>query len=211
MDTNINTCLMWAVGLYTPVDLRYIIDEVDLKDTGVELDSHITLLYAQGKRLPMKSFMRDIETCLGEDDWKEFKRTSEEFEPVPAMELFDLGFFENDSDYLILKLKKDSPVFKWLNIINLSLRTKYGIKSDFDEYTPHITLAELQPGTVNKYLESRSLELLLNDSMVDFEGIMVSYGFSNEPDDRKQYFLTQYKNVDRYFRMEHLKRDFVQE
>ena len=40
----LNSCLMLAVNLDTPVSLGCIFDEEDLKDTGIELDSHITLL-----------------------------------------------------------------------------------------------------------------------------------------------------------------------
>lgn len=204
----INSCLMWALGLYTPVDLRYIFDEEDLKDTGVELESHITLLYAAGKRLPRKSMIDDIKTVLG-DDFSEFIKYCEEIRYEKVLSLFELSFFENDSDYLILKLKKDTPMYKWCGLINKALRTKYNVKSDFDEFTPHMTLAELKPGTVSKYLESETLELLLNDTMIDFEDILISYGTANEVQDRKQYYLTQYKNVDRFFRLERLRRETI--
>ena len=204
----INSCLMWAVGLYTPVDLRYIFDEEDLKDTGVELDSHITLLYAAGKRLPRKSIMDDIKTILG-DDYGEFIKYCEEIKYLKVLDLFEISSFENDSDYLILKLKNDNPMFKWCSLINKSLRTKYGVKSDYDKYTPHMTLAELKPGTVSKYLESETLDLLLNDTMIDFEDVLISYGSSNEVKDRRQYYLTQYKNVDRYFRLQRLEKEVI--
>ena len=38
----INSCLMLAMNLSTPVSLGCVFKEEDLKDTGVELDSHIT-------------------------------------------------------------------------------------------------------------------------------------------------------------------------
>ena len=47
-NNSMNSCLMLAIGLYTPVELGSIFDSADYKGTGLELDSHITLLYAQG-------------------------------------------------------------------------------------------------------------------------------------------------------------------
>ena len=62
---DLNSCLMLAVNLDCPVSLKALFDEADLKDTGVELDSHITLLYAQGRELDRKAFLPDIEGILG--------------------------------------------------------------------------------------------------------------------------------------------------
>ena len=47
MDKEINSCLMLAMNLSTPVSLGCVFKESDLKDTGVELDSHITQDLAQ--------------------------------------------------------------------------------------------------------------------------------------------------------------------
>ena len=41
--------------------------------------------------------------------------------------------------------------------------------------------------------------------LVSLEVFMISYVLSNEPEDRKQYFLTGFHSVDRYFRLIHLK------
>ena len=40
---------MLACNLLTPISLGSIFLDDDLKDTGIELDSHITILYAQDK------------------------------------------------------------------------------------------------------------------------------------------------------------------
>ena len=61
-------------------------------------------------------------------------------------------------------------------------------------------MAELKPGYASKYLNSPNLELVLKDSKVDIEDFMISY---NE----KQRFLTNYKCVDRYFRLQEIKRE----
>ena len=205
----LNSCLMWATGLYTPINLQAIFDKEDLKDTGIELDSHITLLYAQGKNIPHESLLSDIKTILG-SDWQAFEDRSKELDnSVPVLDLFELSYFENDSDYLILKLKENTDMFKWTSVINKGLRLKYDVKSNFDKFTPHMTLAELKPGTLDKYLSSTTLELVLGDTLVDFEDLMISYGTDNDVEDRKQYFLTQYKNVDRFFRINSLKKETI--
>ena len=203
-NTVMNSCLMWAIGLYTPVDLASIFKNEDLRGTGLELDSHLTLLYAQNKILPRKDMMSDIEMILGPEfeGLIDMCKTENHFK---VLDLFELGSFENDSDYIVLKFRKDSDTYKMLSLINKGMKTKYEVSSEFSEYTPHITLAELQPGKAKEYLGNENLRLLLENTYFDFEDIMISFGTSSEPVDRKQYFLTQYKNIDRYFRLKHLK------
>ena len=208
-DTNINSCLMWAVGLYTPVGLSSVFDSADLKDTGIELDSHITLLYAHGVVIPREDIMSDIETILGNEDFKEFMgiiSDKDRNKGIRVLDLFDLGTFENDSDYVVLKLKKDWEWSRHLELINKGLRRKYSVSSEFT-YTPHMTLAELEPGTAKKYVDSEKLKIILDHSLVSFEDILISYGSDNEVKDRKQYYLTQYSNVDRYFRLKNLEKE----
>lgn len=202
---SMNSCLMLAIGLYTPVELGSIFDSADYKGTGLELDSHITLLYAQGKILPRKMIKEDIKTILGDTGWENLNEWISGISRIKVFELFELGSFENDSDYLVLKMKKDHDTYSLLNLINLGLKKKYGVKSEFTEYSPHITLAELNPGTAKKYLDSDCLKKVLSDSLIDFEDLIISFGYSGEESDRKQYFLTQYKNIDRYFRLRNLK------
>lgn len=204
-NNSMNSCLMLAVGLYTPVELGSIFDSADYKGTGLELDSHITLLYAQGKILPRKLIKEDINTILGEDGWESLTELCSGTSRIKVFDLFELSSFENDSDYLVLKMKKDMDPYPMLKLVNTGLRKKYKVSSEFADYSPHITLAQLNPGTVNKYLESECLRNVLRDSVIDFEDIVISFGYSGEENDRKQYFLTQYKNIDRYFRLSRLK------
>lgn len=198
-DNKVSSCLMLAVGLYTPVDLSCLFEPEDLKDTGVEFDSHITLFYSQGNIIPYENLLSDIKTVLG-DDWNSFNKTMMTTNQRDVIDFFELSSFENDSDYIILKLKKETDLYDRLRTINKGLRSKYNIKSTFNEYIPHITLAELKPGYASKYLNSPNLELVLKDSKVDIEDFMISY---NE----KQRFLTNYKCVDRYFRLQEIKRE----
>ena len=55
------------------------------------------------------------------------------------------------------------------------------------------------------YSDEDLVKAVLNDTYINFEDIMISYGKSNEVD-RKQYFLTQFKCVDRFFRIRELER-----
>lgn len=210
MDSNNskNSCLMLACSLYTPVSLSGIFDSEDLKDTKIELESHITILYAQGIKLPKDNMISDIKDVLGEDDFYKLNKLLEDGEIKNVFDYFDLGVFENDSDYVVLKLKKESgPIFEYLNIMNKGLKAKYDVPSAFAEYTPHLSLAELNPGTASKYYESKKLKAVLNNSKVSMEDLVLSYGLSNEKEDRLKYNLTKYHAVDRFFREENLKKE----
>ena len=71
METNaLNSCLMLAVNLDTPVSLGCVFDSADLKDTGVELESYITLLYAQSREIPYTGLLNDIKEIIGYEDYK---------------------------------------------------------------------------------------------------------------------------------------------
>ena len=213
MESNvvINSCLMLACALYTPVDLSSIFEDEDLKDTGIEKESHITLLYAQNKVIDRSSLLDDIRIIL--DDSDKFSYTGfidslkdDKFVSNNVLDSFDIGKFENDSDYIVLKLKKSVDIFNILNIINKGLRIKYDVQSEFS-YTPHITLAELKPGTADKYLASGKLKLVLENTKIKFEDLIISYGPSNVVEDREKYNLTTFHAVDRFFREENLKRE----
>ena len=213
METNnnaINSCLMWAVNFETPVSLGCLFDSDDLKDTGIEVDSHITLLYAQGKTISHAGLLDELKEILGAEDYEWILGLVKSDEKFETLDLFELGSFENDSDYLVLKLKKSNPVFKALSLINKGLRIRYGVSSDFTDYTPHLTLAELQPGTVRKYLGSETIKRVLEDSTCEYEDLFISYGTSNEPEDRKQRYLTSEKCIERYFRLERLRKELVE-
>lgn len=201
MSELMNSCLMLAVNLDTPVNLGCVFDSEDLKDTGIELDSHITLLYAQGKELPKQDLLSDIKTILGEKTI-EFMNLLENEHDYKVLDYFHLSSFENDSDYVVLKLNEDKKdLFNDLFLINKGLRIKYDVSVEFDNYSPHITLAELKPGMAKKYMDSEKLNMVLEDTYLDFYDIILSYGTSNEVKDRKQYHLTSYNSLPRYFKL----------
>jgi len=210
MDKNsINSCLMLAVNLETPVSLGCLFDSDNLKDTGIELDSHITLLYAQGREIDSSGLLSDIKDILGSDDYNWLHGMIKNDEFYSVLDMFELGMFNNDSDYLILKLRKGTELYRILGLINKSLSIKYGVKSDFSEYIPHMSLAELEPGTAEKYLNSITVKEILENSIFNIEDLLISYGKSNETEDRKQKFLTSEKCVDRFFRLKNLKKELT--
>ena len=206
-DSTLNSCLMLAINLETPVSLGCVFDSEDLKDTGVEVESHITLLYAQGKEIEHKNLLNDIKYILGPEDYKWIEDLIKEGETYRVFDSFELSMFDGDSDYVILKLKKETALYKVLQLINKSMSIKFGVKSDFLEYVPHLSLAELKPGTASKYLESEMLHNILDDSVYSIEDFLISYGTANEPKDRKQYYLTSFKCIDRFFRIERLEKE----
>lgn len=206
MEDN-NSCLMMSCFLYLPVSLSCVFDKGDLKDTGIEEESHITLLYAQGREIPKDNILNDIKTILGNDMYKDFieilksdKSTGDE-----VYKHFEIGSFENDSDYIILKLKETSEIYEYLRLINKGLKVEYEVKSSFNTYIPHLSLAELKPGTAKKYVDNKSLELILGNSRVSFGDLVLSIGPSNTPVDRIRYNLTTFSAVDYHFYVENKK------
>lgn len=213
-----NSCLMMAMNLETPVGLGYLFDKEDLHGTGVEVESHVTLLYASGIEIPKSDLLKDIEVLLGPREFDVLMKKLEEAELFPEDwfgTIWELGSFSNDSDYLILKLTNSSdPTSDWIRstfgVINKGLKRKWGIESEYT-YTPHITLAELKLGTVRKYLEDSRIYNVLSDSLLSWSDLVLSIGPSGDGvRDRIQYNLTSYNAIDRYFQLEELRKELKQ-
>lgn len=90
-----NSCLMLNCSLYLPVSLSAIFSREDLKDTGIENESHITLLYAQGKEIPRMNILGDIETILGEPEFDNFIEYIRSENTERILNNFEIGSFEN--------------------------------------------------------------------------------------------------------------------
>lgn len=197
-----NSCLMWAADLRTPVSLSAIFNETDLKDTGIEYESHITVLYAADKFIEyedpkLRELILPLTTFISE-------RKDKEDNYVPVSELFELSSFSNENDYLILKLKKDNDYYRIVKKTHDALMKNYNVSSKFPTYTPHITLAELEPGTSEKYLKDEVLERILRGSVVHLEDLIISYG-EHKQQDTRVLNLTKFNSVDRFFRIRELK------
>lgn len=202
-----NSCLMLNCTTYLPISLLSIFDEGDLKDTGIEVEPHITLLYAPNQEISRFDILGDIETILGEKDFDDFIKILKDENTEPLFKYFELGTFSNESDYLVLKLRENNDIFKKLSLINKGLRAKYNVSTKFPNYTPHLTLAELEVGSAKKYLNNKSLNLILRDSYVSFEDLVISYGPSSTPVDRERYNLTTFNAVDYFFYVERNKKE----
>lgn len=216
MELNKNTpsCLMLAANLITPVSLASIFETEDLKDSGIEFDSHLTILFSHNL-LDKNIILRDINTVIsaspiskniiGGFDISEFLKGQKNLEAKPVLDLFDLGNFENESGYVVLKLKENTGLFEILNTINSGLSELYGVTSDFGDYKPHLTLAEVQAGLSQKYMENEILQLILQKSKIKLEDFIFSYDLGEK--DYKVYDLTNFNSVDRFFRIENLKKE----
>lgn len=209
---NVNSCIMLAANLMSPVSLGCMFDSEDLKDSGVIYDSHITLLFAKSLKLDKQEVMKAlnssvaIKEVLGNMTVEEYIRGIYQKPPVPVLSLFDLSSFDNDSGYIVLKLKKDTPHFKILSSINEGLSDAFGVKSDFSTYTPHLSLAELVPGVTNKYLSDYTLGSVLSGSTINFEDLTLSHGITGQSD-YSVYNLTDNNCGDRFFRIRELTRE----
>ena len=217
--TQENSCLMMAMSLETPVELGYLFDTEDLQRTGIEFETHTTLLYAPGVVIPKDGILEDIESLMGPREYDVMITKLKEAEEFPKGwfgGIWELGSFSNDSDYLVLKLTNvDNPYASWLRdtfgVINKGLKRKWDVTSEYS-YTPHITLAELKPGTVGKYLEDSRIKSVLSASSLSWSDLVFSVGPSGgdmgNGVDRKQYNLTSYNAVQRYFQLETHRKEF---
>ena len=192
--------IMLAIGLYMPIDISDIFNKEDLTGNGVEVNSHITLLYSPDKIIPKEGIIDDIESILGKDCTTVMSAIkNDNFKNI--MDFFDLSYLSStDSEQVILEMKKDSDLYNHLQTLYKGLKNKYDVKTDFPSY---ITLAEVEKGLASKYLKKDTFVNVLNSSKFDLEDFMISYGGHQDKD--KIFYLTHYKNVDRYFRIERLK------
>ena len=113
----ITSCLMLAANLEAPVSFTSVFDSEDLKDTGIEFDSHVTVLFAKDRMLEKGELMKNIETAWWNSNprfdvmEKLRKERSQEEYAVPVFDIFDLGSFENDCVTIILSTKLTSLFF----------------------------------------------------------------------------------------------------
>lgn len=199
MDTS---CLMLACNLLTPISLGSIFLDDDLKDTGIETDSHITILYAPGKIIDKTEILKKI--GLKTISYIKELATSETYPPV--FDLFELSSFSNESDYVILRLKESTELYQKLKWLNSELSKDYKVTSEFGKYKPHLTLAELKVGKAGKYLKHDILQKVLKDSAVQPEDFVISYSIRDNKN-FIQHDLTHNRSVDRIFRIRDLQRD----
>lgn len=192
-----SVCLMLAASLHTAVELDSIISQDDLKDDGVIRDSHITIVYDKTGTISRSSVLSDVKDSLRNEFevFDEFMKDSHKFKVNDVMYLDT--FNNEDSSYIVLRLR-ESELFRKLKTIHDSLIVKYNIPTDFPEFKPHITLAEVNPGEADKYMYNNILLRVLNDSKVGFEDLVFSEPGRNEKYDK--WNITTYHALNRYFR-----------
>ena len=209
MENNIkkNSCMMLAMCFYTPVDLISVLEEQDLSDYGIECDPHITIFYKKKSIVPKDYLLEDTKILL-EEDYEVFMELLKSNRKFSLMDIFELDKFENSkNDYLVMKLKSENEIWKILNILNKGFSNKYDIQSDFNSYSPHMTLAELKVGTVNKYINSKKLRNILNLSKIGFEDLIISYGLTGNPGDTEQWSITKFHAIERHLRNERTRKE----
>lgn len=200
-----NSCIMLMTSLWTGIDFYAVFDEEDLKDTGIEYDSHITAIYTT-EIIQKAGVLDTIKVSLG-DYWKDLESLMIENEKLKVSDYFEISKFENDSDYVIFKLREDTDLYKIMSLINKSLSSNFGVKSEFTSYTPHMTIAELEPGTASKYMFSPLLSEIYEKAVFSIDDLVISYGIEDKPGEYKQFNLTSFNAVNRYFRQKELERD----
>ncbi len=100
------------------------------------------------------NILGDIETILGESEFDDFIEYIKSENTERILDNFEIGSFENDSDYIVLKMKQTSELYKTLGLINKGLRTKYEVVSEYS-YTPHISSLNFnqeQQGNISRIL-----------------------------------------------------------
>lgn len=196
MDKSV--CLYLAASLHTAVDLDSIIDTRELKGEGIIRDTHITIVYDPSMTLSRQSILSDVSESLGNDFsvFDEFMKDSYKFKVNDVCYLD--SFNGEDSSHLVLRLKEDNELHKMLSIIHSAIIDKYSIEETYPIYKPHVTLAELEIGSADKYLDNSVLLKVLEDSKIGFEDLVLSE--SIEDDKYAHWNITTHHALTRFFR-----------
>lgn len=196
-----NSCIMLGLTFWTGIDLSAVFKDEDLVSPGIERDSHITVLYAEDKEIPLSGLSDQMKTILGDTEWEKLLKDFKKQEPMKILDHFELGKFEGeDKDFLVLRLQPYSPIFDTLQILNTGLSGYYNVKSKFPDYKPHMTLAALREGAAKDYMFNQVLGLVLEKSTFTLDDFILSHGLSDEPEDRERFQITTENAVSRFFR-----------
>lgn len=200
--------LTWKIGLYTPISLTCSIKDEDLMGSQ-NFDPSILILDAGDHILPRTTLLNDIKLILGTKDYETFDDLCKaEDNERHVFDFFELNSISKpDSDWLILKLKSDNIISESIKLIRKGVGVKFKINTRSEYYVPYIKLLEVNPGSSHKYIadDNSSLRAILKDSKFDVEDLALS--ITDIDDVEKDYYLTQYKNVDRYFRIRNDEKD----
>jgi hypothetical protein len=199
--------LIWKIGLYTPISLTCSIKDEDRMGSQ-NFDPSILILDAGEKVLPRVTLLNDIKLILGTQDYETFNNLCKrENDEKHVLDFFDLGVINNgvDSESIVLKLKTDNLIYDFVNLIRKGIGVKFNINTRSENYTPYISLVEISKGSSPKYVNNGSLLAILRDSKFDLEDLALA--ITDIDNIEKDYYLTQYKAVDRYFRIQNDEKD----
>lgn len=199
--------LIWKIGLYTPISLTCSIKDEDRMGSQ-NFDPSILILDAGEKVLPRVTLLSDIKLILGTQDYEIFNNLCKrENDEKHVLDFFDLGVINNgvDSESIVLKLKTDNLIYDSVNLIRKGIGVKFKINTRSENYTPYISLVEVSKGSSPKYVNNGSLLAILRDSKFDLEDLALA--ITDIDNVEKDYYLTQYKAVDRYFRIQNDEKD----
>lgn len=199
--------LIWKIGLYTPISLTCSIKDEDRMGSQ-NFDPSILILDAGEKVLPRVTLLSDIKLILGTQDYETFNNLCKrENDEKHVLDFFDLGVINNgvDSEFIVLKLKTDNLIYDSVNLIRKGIGVKFKINTRSENYTPYISLVEVSKGSSPKYVNNGSLLAILRDSKFDLEDLALA--ITDIDNVEKDYYLTQYKAVDRYFRIQNDEKD----
>lgn len=141
-------------------DNLYLGESNDSNSYGIELDPHITLLYG-----------------LESDTFDERRL----FKLVPSIKKFKLkidgvGIFENENYHVLhFKVSDDN-----LNFANKTITDNFEYKTDYDDYTPHITIAYLNPDREVSAMYQKLIEYMFTMESLDFIPVPAKYVYSND-------------------------------
>lgn len=103
---------------------------------GLENEPHVTILYGFDLESTTPDAIREAIEEL-------------EVEPITDLEIVEVGKFENE-EYDVLKLTVESATLRQLNTY---FRENFKYENDYPDYKPHMTIAYLQPGAADKYMD----------------------------------------------------------
>lgn len=198
--------LIWKIGLYTPISLTCSIKDEDRMGSQ-NFDPSILIIDAGERVLPRTTLLNDIKLILGTKDFETIDSLcKKEDNKCHVLDFFDLGHVtEGQSEWIVLKLKNDNIIYDSINLIRKGIGVKFNINTRNSSYTPIVKLVEVNPGTGSKYTTNSSILAILKDSRFEIEDLAVE--ITDIDDVEKDYYLTQYKNVDRYFRIRNDEKD----
>lgn len=190
--------------VFSQIGFECYLEDEDLYNDdpeSIETDQHITCFYGKAlKPVDRKAIISDIKSVMGEEDFVRFMKFLEGNKRFPLLDMFSLGKFEQaDCDFLVLHLKEGNNVFDTLKVLNKGLVTKYDIALSFSDYNPHLTLAKLKPGMAGKYINEDLMRPYLKDAEVQFQDFTFSEGYDEDEEKWKQYAVTSFHSVERYF------------